>query len=224
MTQSRPNPSRQRQTRAVAPESREAVCEFLVRKLPPAVTKDTDYLADALFAAGVRYDRYVAENNEDKWRDYTARRRRFEKITRASQTLINELLELDVLSRDDLSNFIDPIATEALVGSLHRLRKVVGELNNEVQKKGKPRNLAEERWIHAVADIYENAFGEPARVWRSEDGLMSDFYQLLELSRPESFPRHGKLGRRQIDRVLTHRNAKSKISFLNLSAPAPGNR
>lgn len=194
----------------------EAIREFLAHKLPPRITKQADYLADALLKAGARYDRYAAENNRTKWLDYTTRRTRFEKIARSIQTLTAEMSELDILSRDELSTRLDPITVETLLGSLLIVGKATSDLANDTQKKGRPRDLAEERWILELADIYENAFSEPARVWRSEDGLMSDFYRLLELCRPETFPRHGKLSRRQIDRILSQRRLKREMSVIEL--------
>jgi hypothetical protein len=170
-----------------------------------ALTKQADYLTDALLKAGARYDRYAAEKNRNKWLDYTARWKRLEKITRSIQALATDISELDILTRDDLWSRVDPIAVEALIGSLLIVGKATNDLAKETQKNGRPRDLAEERWILELADIYENAFSEHARVWRTDDGLMSDFYALLELSRPEAFPRHGKLSRRQIDRTLSQR-------------------
>jgi hypothetical protein len=68
--------------------------------------------------------------------------------------------------------------------------------------------LAAQRWLWELADIYENAFGRPARVSGSGGGPVGQrgkFYRLLELSRPSSFPRHGTLSPRQIDRTLEER-------------------
>jgi hypothetical protein len=123
------------------------------------------------------------------------------------------LYQLDILSLDDLAARIDPKKIETLVGSLLFLSRESQDLATEVQDKGKPRDLAEERWIFELADIYENAFCQSARV--SGSGSEDDddeptnrrgkFYRLLEVSRPESFPRHGKLSLRQIDRMLKRR-------------------
>jgi hypothetical protein len=127
--------------------------------------------------------------------------------------LASVLYQLDILSFDDLAVRIDPKKIETLVGSLLFLSKESHDLATEVQDKGKPRDLAEERWIFELADIYENAFGQPASVSGSGSDNDDDelpnrrgkFYRLLEVSRPASFPRHGKLSLRQIDRMLERR-------------------
>ena len=126
-------------------------------------------------------------------------------------TRLREEYQLDIMSFDDLAVRIDPKKIETLVGSLLFLSKESRDLAIEVQDKGKPRELAEERWIFELADIYENAFRQPASVSGSgsdADEPMSrrgKFYRLLEVSRPESFPQHGKLSLRQIDRMLKRR-------------------
>jgi hypothetical protein len=184
-------------------DRREAVREFLAEKLPAGQTKQADYLADVLLRAGARYDRYAAKDNRIKWKNYAARRNRLEKISKSIQTVIQEMAELDLLSHDDLSTLVDPIKLELLMGSLLIVGKATGDLAAQIQKSGPPKDLAEERWILELADIYENAFSESSR-------RMSYFYQLLELSRPETLPRYGKLSRKQIDRVLSQRKPISE--------------
>ena len=100
-----------------------------------------------------------------------------------------EEYQLDILSFDDLSVRIHPKKIETLVGSLLFLSKESRDLATQVQDKGKPRELPEERWIFELADIYKNAFGQTASV--SGSGSESDegeptnrrgkFYRLLEV-------------------------------------------
>jgi hypothetical protein len=121
-----------------------------------------------------------------------------------------KLCSLDILTRDELGTRFDPPRVETLLGSLLSLGEAAAGLANEIQKNGRPRDIAEERWILELADIYENAFGTPATVWGSGDEPIRRrgmFYRFLELNRPQSFPRHGKLSVRQIDRILKRRNA-----------------
>jgi hypothetical protein len=159
-----------------------------------------------LLAAGSRYDRYQAAKCE--WKNYSARRARLDRITKLSDDLLNGLSELDVLTRDDLAGRLDEGMTQSLINSLLRLRKEAMELTKEVQQSGRGRDLAEERWIFEMADIYENIFSRPAGISGSGDGEVEqrgDFYRLLTLSLPSSFPRHGKFSVKQIDRVLKRR-------------------
>jgi hypothetical protein len=178
-----------------------------VRKLPSGKTKQAPDLSNAILEAGVRYDRYNARKND--WLNYPTRRWRFEKISELAEGLASRLCELDILSRDDLESRFDKKQIEILVGSLHLLNEETKNLTAEVQKDGRPRDLAEERWIWELADIYENAFGQPARVWGSGAGSTNQrgrFYRLLELSRPTSFFRYGKLSLRQLERTLKKRD------------------
>jgi hypothetical protein len=188
----------------------EDILEFLVRELPPGRAKQAPYLAAALRSAGARYDRYAEKRKECL--DYTARRYRLFEITKAARELASNLCHLDILSRDELARRIDPAEVETLVGSLLFLSRETADLAEEVQKNGRPRDLAEERWIMELADIYENAFSKPASVWGSGDEpekRRGKFYSLLEVSRPASFPRLGKLSVKQVDRTLKLRRQRS---------------
>jgi hypothetical protein len=203
---SRRSTKRQATGESRANEGGEALHEFLLRELPPGKTKQAPYLTNALLKTGARYDRYTARRNE--WLNYATRGNRLRRISKLVEALASGLCELDILSRDDLASRVDPKEVEALVGSLRLLSRETTDLAKEVQGNGRPRDLAEERWILELADIYENAFCQPANVSGSAAGPMNrrgKFYRLLELSRPISFPRHGKLSLRQIDRMLKRR-------------------
>jgi hypothetical protein len=186
--------------------------DFLLRELPSPNKGDVQHFAKALLRAGERYDRYSAAENRKQWFSYVARSRRLEYIASLAEKLAEVLCELDVLSRDDLSNRIEWTRIETLIGSLRQLNKEVEELRQQMQKDGRPRNLAEERWILELADIYENALAEPARAWKSESGSTSKFYRFLQMSLPDTFPRHGKLSRQQINRVLRRRMNDRKLT------------
>ena len=182
--------------------------EFLVRELPPGQTKQAPYFTNALREADARFDRYNARRNE--WLNYAARRSRLKTITKLLEELESCLCDLDILSRDELTSRVAPKAIEAFVGSVRLFRKETTDLAKKTQENGRPRELAEERWILELADIYENAFGRPAGVWGSgakPTKRRGKFYHLLELSRPTTFARHGKLSLRQIDRMLKRRKA-----------------
>jgi hypothetical protein len=181
--------------------------EFLVRELPPENAKHASYFANALREAGERYDRYIA--TRDEWFDYAKRRNKLERITTSIEGAASGLSELDILSRDDLASRVDQKQIDELIGSLRRLSKETAALVNQAQSNGRPRDLAEERWIFELADIYENAFHRPAAVWGSGDGPIKgcgSFFRFLELNRPKSFPRHGKLHLRQVARLLERRH------------------
>jgi hypothetical protein len=171
--------------------------------------KQSAYFASAIAEAGARYDRYVA--NKPGWVSYKARRNRLRETAQLANKLGAYLCELDVLSRDDLAARVDIKSIETLIGSLRILQTVTAEMSTEIQDSGKPRDLAEERWILQLAKIYENAFAERAAVSGSgaEPRRHGRFYRMLELSRPSSFPEYGKLTLRQVARTLKRAGKRS---------------
>ena len=186
---------RSRKQKSVRPD--EAVRELLARTLPPAVVL---FFTTALEDAAARYDRYSANRHE--WSNYADRRKRLTKITDLASALASNLSELDILTRDELARRTDPKEIKALIGSLNLLDEQVSDLIKHAQSNGRSRDLAEQRWIEEVADIYENAFGRPVSTnWMA-------FYRLLQLTRPSSLPRYGKLDLRQIKRALLRRRLR----------------
>jgi hypothetical protein len=200
---------RSKQQRTAETTAREVgadIREFLERNLPPEMRRQAPDLTNALLEAGARYDRYTARKH--KWWDYVARRKRLEMVTTHVERLVTSLSEIDILSRDDFARRVDPRQIDALVGSLCALSKETTLLAGGVQTFGRPRDLAEERWILHLADIYENVFSRPARVWGAGKGPArgrDNFFRLLELCRPKSFFPHGKLSPKQIERTLKRR-------------------
>jgi hypothetical protein len=193
----------------------EGVREFLERELPPAKKDQVSYLTNVLHEAGLLYDRHTSQR--DEWLNYAKRRNRLIWITKSAEALASSLSDLDILSRDDLATRFGAKQIGELIGLLCILCNKTRDLASEVQKDGRPRELAEERWIIEVAEIYENSFGRPARVWGSGAGPVTgrgSFYRLLEVSRPALFARRGKLSPRQIDRKLKGR--RKTLSILQL--------
>src|SRR5205085_7210980 len=116
--------------------------------------------------------------------------------------------KLDILSRDDLASRVGSKEIDGLVGSLRRLGKETTVLVGQVQPEGRRRDLAEQRWILEIANIYENAFHQPASVWGKGGGPIKGrrgFFNFLVLSRSPSRKWNGKLHPRQVDRVLKRR-------------------
>ena len=177
--------------------SNEILREFLTRKLRPTDLNHVHFFATAVEDAGARYERYSANRHE--WSNYTDRKRRLKKITDLATDLASNLNRLDIMSRDELARHSDPKKLETLVGSLQLLGKEISELVKHTQSNGRARDLAEERWFTDMADIYENAFGQPARAnWTA-------FHRFLHLRPPKTLPHYGKLHLRQIKRALQRR-------------------
>jgi hypothetical protein len=195
-------------------DTNDTIQDFLTSELPPAKRSQAAYLVEALRKAGERYDRYAATRNRERWENYSVRVQQLSSISKGSMDLAKTICDLDILTRDDLETLIETKNVETLVGSLMLLSKAANELVNEVQRSGRPRDLAEERWVLELADIYENAFGEPPSVWKSESGRASKFYRFLELCRPETYPRFGKLSRRHVSRILKRRKTNDIMSII----------
>jgi hypothetical protein len=198
---------------------RENLHDYLLRELPPGKSKEVSYVADALAAAGERYDRHTAR--KDEWWRYARRKGRLETLTRYAEWAASGLCELDIITREDLQNRLGTKELEALVGSFRVLAAQTAEMAKEVQVTGKPRDIAEERWILELADIYKNFFCRAATVSGAGDDTMDrrgKFYHLLQLCRPLSFPRHGKLSLRHIKQVLAQRRRQAlwRVGILQL--------
>lgn len=188
---------------------------FLERELPPASRRDALYLAKRLVIAAGRYDRYASRRGE--WQDYSRRQGHLRQIAVLSERLASSLTDLDSLSHDDLTRHFGAERLSILIESLLVVGGEADHLAGRVQKSGRPRDLAEERWILEVADIYQIAFSKPPRVWGSSTGSekrRGKFYDLLSLCRPDSFPRHGKLSPKQIDRVIQGRRERRTLVVL----------
>ena len=198
-----------RRVKTRAKEGDESLLEFLARKLPPRRAKQAHDVANAVLQAGERYNRYAARRND--WLNYAIRGGRLKRISRFAEQLVSDLCELDILSRDDLETRFQPKQIETLIGLLQLLNKQAIELTQEIQKDGRRRDVAQDRWIVEIADIYENAFGQTARAWAAITGSTSAFYRLLELSRPRSFFQHGKLTIRQVERMLKKRDFDRRL-------------
>ena len=117
-------------------EANEDLHSFLVRELPPGKTKQASYLMEVLREAGARFDRYDAKRNE--WLNYATRRSRLETITNLLEELESCLCDLDILSRDELANRVDPKMIETFVGSIRLLRKETTNLAKLTRRDADP--------------------------------------------------------------------------------------
>ena len=126
-------------------DEKKNIDEFLQRELPPGATQDAPYIGEALHKAAERYDRYFAAKAD--WRKYPVRRKKLAKLVTLLEDLASGICDLDILSRDDLENRVERKKVEELVGSLHFFSKQLNVLVEGIQKNGRSRDLAEERWI-----------------------------------------------------------------------------
>ena len=189
----------------------QAILEFLRKSLPDMDESDLDFIVTGLLRAGERYDRYAA--NKEDWISYANRRRVLTKIAEHAAELVKSLRELDIISRDILEERLSLERLGTISSFLGYLEREGTKLAGDVQKEGRQIDLAEEIWILEIAEIFENAFGRSASDSDPGSGKKKNrrpFFQLLKLSRPSSFPRYGKLDRRQVDRVFDRKNRKPR--------------
>jgi hypothetical protein len=184
----------------------EILIDFLARELPPARRNDAQHFAKAIGKAGERYDRY--DERRTDWEKYSQRRSRLDKLETLSAGLVIALCSLDVLSRDDLESQIGLEKIDQLNGLLILLNQCAPVLSRKIQTRGKPTDHASEKWILAMADIFENAFSRPPTISGSgEDpsARRGKFYRMLELGRPSRFARHGRLSLKHVQKLLRSR-------------------
>jgi hypothetical protein len=194
-------------------EPRENLIEFLQRVLPPEKVTEASNIADGVREAGARYDRY-AEQREP----YRKRADRLRKIEEGANDLGAALIGLDAMSRDFIANRIGPRAIEEYIGSFVTLTFAAKRLRMEIQERGKPRDVARERWIRDMADIFENAFDETASMSGSGGSPIEQrgkFYRLLDLSRPSRLAQYGNLSPKYVKHVLAARKPASSAAAEN---------
>lgn len=192
----------------------DTITSFLARELPQARREDAEFLTKAIKEAGERYDRYDQARSE--WEKYGPRKRRLGVLKAGAERLGGVLSSLDILTRDDLASRIGPERIDSLLGLLLLLWERAGELEKEIQDRGKPTDHATQRWILEMADIYENAFSTPPTISGSgEDSAerRGRFYRLLELGRPSRFARHGRLSLKHTQKLLKSRNRLRSEDF-----------
>jgi hypothetical protein len=121
---------------------------------------------------------------------------------------------------------IGPEKIDQLNGLLILLNQHAVALGRETQVRGKPTDHASERWILAMADIFENAFSRAPTVSGSgEDpaGRRGRFYQMMELGRPSRFARHGRLSLKHVQTLLSSRKPpNSPVDFMGPLAKTAG--
>jgi hypothetical protein len=133
---------------------------------------------------------------------------RLQKIEEGAKEVVVALLGLDVMSRDDIASRIGARAIEEYIGSFQTLTLEAIRLRHDIQERGKPRDVARERWIRDMADIFETTFDEAAAVSGSGDSPIRQrgkFYRLLDLSRPSRLAQYGSLSPKHVKSVLAAR-------------------
>lgn len=188
---------------------RRSIYSFLEKTIPPSNACKAHDVTDALLAASRQYERYAARASE--WKAYSKRQAKLKSAAGMAKDLVERLINIDIVSRDELEIALGADKLAAVIGSLSILHREFLKLSGAIQKTGKPKDIAEEKWIHRVADIYESAFDRRASVWGSGTGPTNQrglFFQLLKACQPTSFVRYGSLNPRQVTRVLGLRRGR----------------
>jgi len=171
--------------------------------------RDFEKVARALETAAQTFSKaYKARHSWGKrktWRPHPTswpigylqtRRRQLELICKESDTILVSLKELD-------EEFWEPLAVECFLKDLRKLNSLASAQLKKMQRMGRPRDLARQRWVDDVAAIYEKAFNKKAAISGSNSGnsqKRGPFFELLILSAPEQVNLDAKAIRRILKR------------------------
>jgi hypothetical protein len=185
--------------------------DFLHRKVGPDSSGKATSVTEAVIAANERYVRHMAD--KARWMNLSQRNGRLRRIERHTRELHEEVSNLDSVAFLDMHDRLGSGTMERLQWELTRLGTDAAQLLKEAQKTGRPKNLAQERWVRALSEIYEAFAGKPARISGSASGPSSKrgpFYEFLEICVPDRFvPRLGFLDPTQVRRILNTTRSKS---------------
>ncbi len=180
---------------------------FLEHRLSVDSPSDIQTLIGTLKAAGERYIRYFSDLQRPK--GHKNRRHNLREIADQAVELRRAIASIDSIFRDDFESRFGPEKLERLLGHLHDFEKYADDALRGAQPVGRPRDLAQERWVLELAEIYETNTRKAARILGpgSEKDMKKQgpFYEFLNLSRPEKFVRDTFLDSRQIRRILARR-------------------
>ena len=194
---------------------------FLEQKLPNDSQPNLALIVEALSRAAATYERYA--ESRSRWMNYNERRRRVREIERQAKQLLTQLNELDLISKDQLAVRLGAEELEKLQGQLTGMMLNCPKVMNAMQATGRPKDVAAWNWVLEVADIYESHFRRKATVSGSGAGDRSsrgEFYKLLQLSLPDSFPRFGSLHPKQLTGILQSRRNRKFRGGLKLAVQA----
>lgn len=181
---------------------------FLRTELRIAGSDDIEAVLNALAYEERQFDRY--QQTQESWIGYGKRRRALKAIRTKSSFLLKELGRLDPITQDEFQNFLGEEGLAIIKGNIADLMTKSDMLVESIQKTGRPRIIHEERWIQAIADIYEHNTKKKIRFLDGKESQnrtnRGPFYKLLQLARPGSFNRREALHPREVKRVLSRRN------------------
>lgn len=194
---------------------------FLNHHLPGRAKSDLAAIVEAVRAAGRRYVRHAQSRKQ--WDDaqerrgpgehkkgyLQQRRRRLGRVATLAIQLQEEISCLDSIFLEDLEFCLGAEQMKELRTSVADLGVHSRQLLEGAQEKGRARDLAQERWIHDMAIIFETNFKAPAKVWGSSEpegkSSRGPFYDLMKLGRPNDFDRYRLLDPTQVRRILGRR-------------------
>jgi hypothetical protein len=174
--------------------------KYIARRLGSSASEEALVVMDAVEGAARRYASLHA--NHEQIRDYAERRRHLDRISRYADVLVLLIGGLDQLSVDLMRRAKDGWSPAGSMDELNFIASAAKALEEKMQRTGRPREVVEELWIKAVADIYDNFFNGEGRKLPNED-----FLSFLKLCRPMQFRGkvgkvHGALTAKQVERAL----------------------
>jgi len=176
---------------------------FLERKLRPDAPSDAQALLKAVWREAERYSDHA--RNSRRLKGQRNLRHDLSKIANQAPNLRQRIGGVSSILREDFTrHFTDPEKLPKLLGHLQDFETFAADTLGETQTTGRPRNLARERWVTELWDLYETNISTAARTTRKGAKTLEDFYEFLRLSCPiKSVPERNKfLDKRQIRRIL----------------------
>lgn len=188
---------------------RSSLEKYIARRLGSSASGEAELVIDAVEAAARRYASFYARH--EQIRDYAGRRLHLNRMSAYADGLADLIEAADILSVDLIRRAKDDWKPSDFVSELRFLSAAAQALEEKMQKTGRPREVVEELWIKAVADIYDNFFNAEGRKLPTED-----FLAFLKLCRPMQFRGrvgrvHGALTAKQVERALERSEAALDI-------------
>jgi hypothetical protein len=134
------------------------------------------------------------------------RRYTLERIRQRATDLREDLFQIDSISKEDFELRTGAEDLERLIGYLDKFAREADRQLKLAQKTGNPADVNLDRWVSAIADVYErySRKADEAKIWGSEANP-GPFFSFLEACRPDEFVRFGELHPSRVRSILKRR-------------------
>src|SRR5260370_31868852 len=129
--------------------------KYLEKHLPNNAPSDVEAFVEAVRAEARRYVLNVETLGQPK-SNRPSRRQNLQKAFDEARALRGSLSRLDSIFVEDLDQEMGRNSVQQLIGHLARFSERTADLLARMSKTGRPPNVAQERWVYALADLYES--------------------------------------------------------------------